>query len=249
MGYIGHQPVLVLSFPAANDQNRNISMRILVIEDEPGILSFIKEGLNEEGFAVDEAFDGTAGLQMAFDNEGEYDLLLVDWMLPGVSGIEICRQIRLSKSQVPIIFLTARDTVQDTVFALEMGANDYIKKPFSFEELVARIRVQLRGKNEGGNQLRHRNLLMDLSRHQVFQEEQEITLTQKEFALLEFLLRNTGKVCTRTSIIEHVWDIHFDYDTSVIDVYINALRKKLNAPDGQSFIRTIRGIGYMITTE
>lgn len=223
------------------------TMRILVIEDEPGILSFIKEGLKEEGFAVDEAIDGTAGLQMAFD-DGEYDLLLIDWMLPGISGIEICRQLRANKSQVPIIFLTARDTVQDAVFALEMGANDYIKKPFSFEELVARIRVQLRGRDERGNLLRHRNLLMDLDRHEVLQEGHEITLTQKEFALLEFLLKNAGKVCTRTSIIEHVWDIHFDYDTSVIDVYINALRKKLDAVDGQSFIRTIRGIGYMIDT-
>jgi DNA-binding response OmpR family regulator len=237
------------AFPAAKDHNGNIIMRILVIEDEYGILSFIKEGLKEEGFAVDEAFDGTVGLQMALDNEGEYDLLLVDWMLPGISGIEICRQLRLNKSLVPIIFLTARDTVQDTVFAFETGANDYIKKPFSFEELVARIRVQLRGKNEGLNQLKHRNLLMDLNKHQVFLKEQEITLTQKEFALLQFLLRNIGRVCSRTSIIEHVWDIHFDYDTSVIDVYINVLRKKLDASDGQSFIRTIRGIGYMISTE
>ncbi len=220
-------------------------MRILIIEDEPGILSFIKEGLKEEGFAVDEASDGSSGLQMALDNDGEYDLLLVDWMLPGISGIEICRQVRLTNRVVPVIFLTARDTVQDTVFALEMGANDYIKKPFSFEELLARIRVQLRGKNEGTNQLRHRELLMDLNRHQVFRGQQEIPLTQKEFALLEFLLRNTGKVCSRTSIIEQVWDIHFDYDTSVIDVYINALRKKLDA-EGQSLIRTIRGMGYMI---
>jgi len=222
-------------------------MRILIIEDEPGILSFIKEGLEEEGFAVDEAFDGTSGLEMALVNAGEYDLLLVDWMLPGISGIEICRQIRLNKSPVPVIFLTARDSIQDTVFALEMGANDYIKKPFSFEELLARIRVQLRGKNEGTNQLSHMNLLMDLDRHQVLRDEEEVILTQKEFALLEFLLRNKGKVCTRTSIIEHVWDIHFDYDTSVIDVYINALRKKLDS-GVPGFIRTIRGVGYMIST-
>jgi DNA-binding response OmpR family regulator len=220
-------------------------MRILIIEDEPGILSFVKEGLKEEGFAVDGASDGPSGLQMAQDNDGEYDLLLVDWMLPGISGIEICRQIRLTNMVVPIIFLTARDTVQDTVFALEMGANDYIKKPFSFEELLARIRTQLRGKNEGTNQLRHRKLLMDFNRHQVFLSHQEIQLTQKEFALLEFLLRNKGRVCSRTSIIEHVWDIHFDYDTSVIDVYINALRKKLDSEE-YSFIRTIRGVGYMI---
>ncbi len=224
-------------------------MRILIIEDEPGILSFIKEGLKEEGFAVDGAPDGTSGLEMALVNDGEYDLLLVDWMLPGVSGVEICRQVRKSKSQVPIIFLTARDTVQDTVFALEMGANDYIKKPFSFEELLARIRVQLRSKNEESNQLYHQSLVMDLNRHQVFNEGEEIVLTQKEFSLLEFLMRNTGKVCSRTSIIEHVWDIHFDYDTSVIDVYINALRKKLDDDKDKSLIRTIRGVGYIISTE
>jgi len=223
-------------------------MRILIIEDEPGILSFIKEGLKEEGFAVDEAYDGTTGLEMALVNDGEYDLLLVDWMLPGISGIEICRQVRKNKSQVPVIFLTARDTVQDTVFALGMGANDYIKKPFSFEELLARIRVQLRGKNEETNQLYYENVLMDLNKHQVFRGDEEIVLTQKEFALLEFLMRNNGKVCSRTSIIEHVWDIHFDYNTSVIDVFINALRKKLDPGEGKSFIRTIRGVGYMIST-
>lgn len=223
-------------------------MRILIIEDEPGIRSFIKEGLKEEGFTVDEASDGTTGLEMALLNDGEYHLLLVDWMLPGLSGIEICQQVRKNKSLVPIIFLTARDAVQDTVFALETGGNDYIKKPFSFEELLARIRVQLRKKYEETNLLQHQYLLMNLNKHQVFRDGKEIMLTQKEFALLEFLMRNSGKVCSRTSIIEHVWDIHFDYDTSVIDVYINALRKKLDPSPGKSFIRTIRGVGYMIRT-
>jgi DNA-binding response OmpR family regulator len=220
-----------------------------VIEDEPGILSFIKEGLKEEGFAIDEAPNGPTGLEMALVNDGEYDLLLVDWMLPGLSGIEICRQVRKSKSQVPIIFLTARDTVQDTVFALEMGANDYIRKPFSFEELLARIRVQLRTKNEESNQLLLQNIVMDLNKHQVFMDSTEVVLTQKEFSLLEFLMRNIGKVCSRTSIIEHVWDIHFDYDTSVIDVYINALRKKLDDDKEKRLIRTIRGVGYIISNE
>ena len=220
-------------------------MKILIIEDEQGILSLIKEGLKEEGFVADGAPDGTTGLQMALDHNGEYDLLLVDWMLPGISGIEICRQVRQVNPRVPVIFLTARDTVPDTVFALETGANDYLKKPFSFDELLARIRVQLRGKDEDPNQIRHRNLLMDLNKHQVFFDGAEVPLTQKEFALLEFLLKNKGKVCSRTSIIGHVWDIHFDYDTSVIDVFINALRKKLDR-DGQRFIRTVRGVGYMI---
>ncbi|HKJ42610.1 MAG TPA: response regulator transcription factor [Sunxiuqinia sp.] len=224
-------------------------MKILIIEDEPGILSFIEEGLKEEGFAVDTAVDGSEGLDKALENHRSYDLLLIDWMLPGVSGIEISRQVRKVNSAVPIIFLTARDTVQDTVFALQIGANDYIKKPFSFDELLARIRVQLRTKTEENTRFFHNDLLMDLNKHQVFRNDEEIALTHKEFSLLEFLLRNKGKVCSRTSIIEHVWDIHFDYDTSVIDVYINALRKKLDTADGPSFVRTIRGVGYIISTE
>ncbi|MFZ5940393.1 MAG: response regulator transcription factor [Bacteroidota bacterium] len=221
-------------------------MRILVIEDEPGIARFLKEGLEEESFAVDLAMDGNTGLEMALVNEGEYDILLIDWMLPGLSGIEVCRQVRKKGSAVPVIFLTARDTVQDTVFALDMGANDYIKKPFSFEELLARIRVQLRQGDQSGNILRSGELTMNLDTHEVHLSDQPANLTQKEFALLEFLLRNRGKVCSRTRIIEHVWDIHFDYDTSVIDVYINSLRKKIDIGPGDSFIKTIRGVGYMI---
>lgn len=224
-------------------------MRILIIEDEPGIALFLKEGLQEEAFAVDVAHDGTTGLEMANVNAGEYDLMLVDWMLPGLSGIEIARRVRKSGSQVPIIFLTARDTVQDTVFALEMGANDYIKKPFSFEELLARIRVQLRGKQTETSRIIYKNLVMDLNTHQVFVNDKDVALTQKEFALLEFILRNKGKVSTRSRIIEHVWDIHFDYNTSVIDVYINALRKKIDLLPGKSMITTIRGVGYIIKDE
>jgi len=224
-------------------------MRILIIEDEPGIANFLKEGLEEESFAVDVALEGNTGLELALVNEGEYDILLVDWMVPGVSGIEICRQVRKQGSPVPIIFLTARDTVQDTVFALEMGANDYIRKPFSFDELLARIRVQLRSSQSNGNQLFAGNLVLNPDTHQVLVDNEEVSLTQKEFALLEFLLRNRGKVCSRTRIIEHVWDIHFDYDTSVIDVYINALRKKLDKGEGPGLIKTIRGVGYLIREE
>lgn len=224
-------------------------MRILIVEDEPGIASFLQEGLREESFAVDVAHDGMSGLELAQVNDGEYDLLLIDWMLPGLSGIEIARKIRKDGSLVPIIFLTAKDSVQDTIFALEMGANDYIKKPFSFEELLARIRVQLRNSPTESSKLVHRNLAMDLNKHQVFVNETEVKLTPKEFALLEFILRNKGKVCTRTRIIEHVWDIHFDYNTSVIDVYINSLRNKIDAVAGQSLISTIRGVGYIINEE
>lgn len=224
-------------------------MRILIIEDEPGIALFLKEGLQEESFAVDVANDGPSGLELATVNDGEYDLILLDWMLPGLSGIEVVRQLRKIGSQVPVIFLTARDTVQDTVFALEMGANDFIKKPFSFEELLARVRVQLRGKQSENSRITHRNLVMDLNTHQVFVDNQDVSLTQKEFALLEFLLRNKGKVCTRSRIIEHVWDIHFDYNTSVIDVYINALRKKMDGNTNTNLITTIRGVGYIIKDE
>jgi DNA-binding response OmpR family regulator len=221
-------------------------MRILIIEDEPGIAKFLKEGLEEESYAADVSHSGNEGLEMALQNEGDYDLLLVDWMIPGISGIEVCRQIRKSGSEVPIIMLTARDTTEDTVFGLEMGANDYIKKPFSFEELLARIRVQLRDKNTDHAELTAGKLVMNLNTHEVLVGDKSVTLTQKEFALLEFLLRNKGKVCTRTRIIEHVWDIHFDYNTSVIDVYINALRKKLGNKDVSSMIKTIRGVGYII---
>ena len=219
-------------------------MRALIVEDEQGILNFLQDGLQEENFAVDTAQEGISGLEMALTNE--YDIILLDWMVPGKSGIEICRSIRKQNTTVPIIFLTAKDTVQDTVFGLEAGANDYIKKPFQFEELLARIRVQLRESTNQHSVLTFADIKLNLDTHQVFRSETEVQLTQKEFALLEFLIRNKGKVCTRTRIIEHVWDIHFDSDTSVIDVYINFLRKKLDNGEGKSFIQTIRGVGYII---
>lgn len=222
-------------------------MRILIVEDETGIANFVKDGLEEESFAVDTTPDGNSGLKMALTNE--YDLILLDWMIPGISGIEMCRQIRKSNILTPIIFLTAKDTVQDTVFGLEVGANDYIKKPFEFEELLARIRVQLRTKEGEQSVLTFDDIKLDLNTHQVFKDSNEIALTQKEFALLEFLIRNKNKVCTRTRIIEHVWDIHFDADTSVIDVYVNFLRKKIDSKNRKSFIQTVRGVGYIIKEE
>lgn len=218
-------------------------MRILIVEDETGILNFLRDGLQEEGFAVDGTTSGKEGLQLALQQD--YDLILLDWMLPGMSGIELCRQLRKDNTTVPVIFLTAKDTVDETVFGLESGANDYIKKPFSFTELLARIRVQLRQKGEDTVVLSCRDIVIDLNSHSVTKDSKLIALTQKEFALLEFLIRNKGKVCSRTKIIEHVWDLHFDADTSVIDVYINFLRKKLfNGQEG--FINTIRGAGYIM---
>lgn len=221
-------------------------MRILVIEDERGIANFLHDGLTEEYFAVDIAYDGKSGLQMALSNE--YDLLLIDWMLPGLSGIEIVRDIRKKNPSIPVIFLTARDTIDDTIFGLESGANDYIKKPFQFAELLARIKVQLRSKNLDNGYLVLGPIKLSSDTHQAYKDDIEVALTQKEFSLLEYLMRNKGKVCTRTKIIEHVWDIHFDADTSVIDVYINFIRKKLGLGP-KEYIYTLRGVGYIAKEE
>jgi len=224
-------------------------MRILLVEDETSISNFIKEGLTEEGFAVDVAYDGKEGLRLAIDFIAEYDVLLLDWMLPGMNGIEICRAVRKVNNVVPIIFLTAKDTVDDAVFGLESGANDYVRKPFAFEELLARIRVLMRTKQGENSVFRCGDIEMNIESHRVTKKGKNIDLTHKEFALLEFMLRNKGKVNRRTRIIEKVWDIHFDYDNSVIDVYINFLRKKLDDPGKLSFIETIRGVGYRINEE
>lgn len=224
-------------------------MRILLVEDETAIAGFVKEGLAEEGFSVDVASNGKQGLEMAIDHLNEYDIFLLDWMLPGISGIEICRHIRKENKTVPVIFLTAKDTVDDTVFGLEAGANDYLKKPFAFEELLARIRVLLRNKTGEQNIFEAGNIQMNTEAHFVTKDGQPVELTQKEFALLEYLLRNKGKVCRRTRIIEKIWDIHFEKDTSVIDVFINSLRKKLDTKEKESFIQTIRGVGYRVNDE
>ncbi|NTV24831.1 MAG: response regulator transcription factor [Chlorobiaceae bacterium] len=219
-------------------------MRLLIIEDEPGIARFLKEGLEEECYAVDVAYDGKSGLDLAMTND--YDLIMVDWMIPGLSGIDVCRHIRQSSSSVPILFLTARDTLEDVVFGLESGANDYIRKPFEFEEVLARIRVQLRSAGQGGEVLSAGPLTINPVTHQVFCNDLELTLTPKEFSLLEYLVRNKDRPCSRSRIIEHVWDIHFYSDTSVIDVYINFLRRKLEAAGCDGLIQTMRGIGYIV---
>jgi DNA-binding response OmpR family regulator len=218
-------------------------MRILIVEDEPGIYNFLKQGLEEESYAVDIAEEGKKGLQLALS--GEYDLLLLDWMVPGMSGIEICRQFRKEFKETPVIFLTAKDTLDETIFGLQAGANDYIKKPFHFEELLERIKVQLRPKSGEHSIFKLGNITLNTATHQVHKDEEEIRLTQKEFALLEYLIRNKGKVCRRSRIIESVWDIHFEYNTGVIDVYINALRKKLKLGEDENYIQTVRGVGYV----
>lgn len=218
-------------------------MQLLVVEDEPGIARFLKQGLEEEGYTVEVADTGTEGLRRALGQS--YDLLLVDWMLPGLTGLALCQQLRAQHNQTPLIFLTAKDTVQDTVAGLQAGANDYIKKPFHFEELLERIRVQLRTTQVAPERFSVGPIVLDVATHQVYKDGEEILLTQKEFALLEYLLRHKGNVCRRQKIIEQVWDIHFEYNTGVIDVYMNALRKKLRLGKDEDYLQTIRGIGYV----
>ena len=218
-------------------------MKILIVEDEIGIANFLKQGLEEESYSVDIACEGKKGLQLALS--GDYKLLLLDWMLPEISGIDICRKFRKEHKETPIIFLTAKDTLEDTIIGLQSGANDYIKKPFHFEELLERVKVQLRPEPIEHSIFSLGSITLNTGNYQVLKNDIEIKLTQKEFELLTYLIKNKGKVCNRTKIIENVWDIHFEYNTSVIDVYINALRKKLSLADNENYIQTIRGVGYM----
>lgn len=217
-------------------------MKIAIVEDEIGITNFLKQGLEEENYTVVTANDGEKGWELI--QQSKPDLILLDWMLPKLSGIEVCKKVRAIDTKTPILFLTARDTIQDTIEGLKSGANDYIKKPFSFEELLARISVYFR-ENEEPNKLNLGSIEMNRLTHQVFVADLEVTLTQREFELLYFLMKNKGTVCTRTQIIEEVWNIHFEYDSGVIDVFMNSIRKKLNLPKAQELIKTIRGIGYI----
>ncbi|WP_322549946.1 response regulator transcription factor [Flavobacterium psychraquaticum] len=217
-------------------------MHILIVEDEKGIVDFLKQGLEEEGYTVSTAFNGKDGLEKA--KSLKVDLILLDWMLPNLTGIEVCKAIRKQNILTPIIFLTAKDTVQETIEGLKAGANDYIKKPFSFEELLERIKIHFRSKDET-KILTLGTIKLDKSKFQVFVDNKEVALTQREFELLEYLIKNKGKVCTRNKIIEDVWNIHFEYDTGVIDVFMNAIRKKLNLTKEQELIKTIRGVGYI----
>ena len=216
--------------------------QILIVEDEEGIVQFLKQGLEEENYQVSSANNGFDGLTL-FQNQ-KFDLVLLDWMLPKMTGLEVCQKIRETNSKTPIIFLTAKDTVQETVEGLKAGANDYIKKPFSFDELVERIKVQLRDKSEQ-EILTLGSIEINLQRHQVAVDKCNVSLTQKEFDLLCYLVKNKGTVCSRTQIIQDVWDIHFEYDTGVIDVFMNAIRKKLNLKVDEDYIKTIRGVGYI----
>ena len=215
---------------------------ILIVEDEEGIVKFLKQGLEEEGYQISSANNGLLGLDL-FKN-GRFDLILLDWMLPKMTGIDVCKNIRELNSKIPIIFLTAKDTVQETIEGLKTGANDYIKKPFSFDELVERIKVQLRDKSEQ-DIMTLGPIEINIQKHSVTVDKNEVSLTHKEFDLLCYLVKNKGNVCSRTQIIQDVWDIHFEYDTGVIDVFMNAIRKKLNFKVEEDYIKTIRGVGYI----
>jgi len=217
-------------------------MKILLVEDEIGISNFLKQGLEEEGFEMTLAFNGIDGLTLA--QNINFDLILLDWMLPKLTGIEVCKKIREKNKSIPILFLTAKDTIQETIEGLKSGANDYIKKPFSFEELLERIKIHFRAIRDN-EILTLSDIEIDLSKHQIFKNKKEIFFTQREFELLVYLIKNKGNVCTRVQIIEDVWDIHFEYDTGVIDVFMNSIRKKLNLSKEDDCIKTIRGVGYI----
>lgn len=217
-------------------------MHILIVEDELGIVQFLKQGLEEEGYEVTTAVDGLSGFELT--QNAVFDIILLDWMLPKMTGIELCKAIRIKDRTTPILFLTAKDTVSETIEGLKAGANDYIKKPFSFEELVERIKIHFRTQKEVET-LTLGHITIDLKKHHVVANGLEVALTQRELELLIYLVKNKGNVCTRNQIIEDVWDIHFDYDTGVIDVFINAIRKKLNLKIEQDYIKTIRGVGYI----
>ena len=220
-------------------------MRILVIEDEVKIAQFIKRGLKEEGYAVDVAADGEEGHFLLSSNE--YDAIILDLMLPKIDGLTLCRTLRKDGNQTPIIMLTAKDTVKDKVKGLDSGADDYLPKPFAFEELLARVRVVLRKKDSRvQTQLKVEDLSLDLLTHRVTRGDRDIELTVKEFALLEYLMRNAGNIVTRTMISEHVWDINFDTFTNVIDVYINYLLNKVDSGFENKMIHTVRGKGYLL---
>lgn len=220
-------------------------MRVLVVEDEKGVASFVRKGLESEHYAVDVAAEGEEARFMA--EEFDYDLLILDLNLPGIDGLEVLKQIRLKKPSVSVLVLTARNRVEDRVKALDKGADDYLTKPFSFSELSARVRSLLRRSSRPSElTLTTGDLEMDRVERIVKRGGRHIDLTPKEFALLEYLMRNAGHRVTRAMIVEHVWNLSFDTMTNVVDVYINYLRKKVDEAFPSKLIHTVRGVGYQI---
>ncbi len=223
-------------------------MRILVVEDEEKVASFIRKGLEEERYAVDVALDGEEGLELAELNP--YDLIVLDLMLPGLDGFRFIQRLRAQGVHTPILVLTARDSVGDKVKGLDLGADDYLTKPFAFAELLARIRALLRrGAPQAPPVLQVADLTLDPAARRVTRAGRPIELTAKEFALLEYFMRHAGRVLTRTMILEHVWDQSFDSYTNVVDVYVNYLRKKVDQGFEPRLIHTVRGVGYVLREE
>lgn len=219
--------------------------KILIIEDEIGIANFLTQGLQEENMIPTHCISGEDALIEI--HKQKFDVILLDWTLLNMTGLEVCKQIRATNninSKSPIIFTTAKDTLEDTIMGLEAGANDYIKKPYAFSELIARIQVYLRANTED-HLLNSGSITLNLNTLQCFLDDIQINLTLKEFQLLAYLFKHTNRTCTRKEILENVWDIHFEYDSSVIDVFINAIRKKLNLNKNDSRLQTVRGVGYI----
>ncbi len=220
-------------------------MRILVVEDEPKMSGLLRRGLVEERYAVDVARNGEDAVWAATENP--YDAIVLDVMLPDFDGFEVCRQLRAAGRWAPVLMLTARDAVPDRVTGLDVGADDYLTKPFSFSELLARLRALLRrGAAARPVALQAGDLLLDPATRLVRRGATPIELTAKEFALLEYLLRHPGEVLTRSRLIEHVWDFSYDGDSNVVDVYMRYLRLKIDRPFGRDSIESVRGIGYRL---
>jgi two-component system copper resistance phosphate regulon response regulator CusR len=220
-------------------------MRILIVEDERKTAAYLSKGLGENGFVVDALHDGTDGLYKA--RTEAYDLLILDVMLPGRDGWSILRELRAAGIATPVLFLTARDTVPDRVKGLELGADDYLVKPFAFSELLARVRSVLRrGTHRQAEVIEIADLQIDLPKHRATRSGKRIDLSPKEFSLLSLLARRAGEVLSRTLIAEQVWDMNFDSDTNVVDVHIGRLRVKLDGPFDRKLIHTVRGVGYVL---
>jgi DNA-binding response OmpR family regulator len=222
-------------------------MKILIVEDEPKVVAFIKKGLEEQGYEIDVAFDGQMGERLALKNT--YDIILLDVIIPYINGYELCKKIRVQNQNVPIIMLTALGTTDDKVVGFDSGADDYLVKPFEFKELIARIKAHTKrasGVIKTQNLLKISDLELDLDKKNVRRGGKTIDLTAKEFALLEFLMNNKGRVVSRPEIAEKIWDIRFDTGTNVVDVYINILRKKIDKDFEKKFIHTRIGLGYFL---
>jgi two-component system copper resistance phosphate regulon response regulator CusR len=220
-------------------------VKILVVEDEKKAAAYLRKGLAENGFAVDVAPGGEDGLHLALT--GEHDLVILDVMLPGRDGWSVLSELRRSGKQTPVLFLTAKDAVQDRVKGLELGADDYLVKPFAFSELLARVRSILRrGPARKPETIRHADLEIDLVRHRALRGGSRLDLTPKEFALLALLARRAGEVLSRTRIAEEVWDMNFDGGTNVVDVHVRRLRSKVDDPFDRKLIHTVRGVGYVL---